>query len=300
MTIYLSAPSKTFLCGEYAVLAGGPGLIVNTQPRFELVAKQSEDTTDTGAVLGIPEGSPAYKWLSQRAPLLNGWEIEFKDPHEGKGGLGASSAQFLLVHSFTSLMQLGWDKQEKLSSRDLWNDFHVLSGRLGSGADLLAQKAGQVALTEVSRQEASGEEWPYADLGFAIFRTGNKVPTHEHLTTILPAHVDHLVVPAREVVEAFDVEPSAVFVKRVRRFSHALIELKLQAPQTLEILSLMQNESWCVAAKGCGAYGADTVMAFYPSSERTEVLRYGEENGLPLVATELDLSRGLEVQFDAR
>lgn len=36
MTIALSAPSKTFLVGEYAVLRGGPALLLNTSPRFRL------------------------------------------------------------------------------------------------------------------------------------------------------------------------------------------------------------------------------------------------------------------------
>ena len=32
----LSAPGKTFLVGEYVALAGGPSIVLATEPRFEL------------------------------------------------------------------------------------------------------------------------------------------------------------------------------------------------------------------------------------------------------------------------
>src|SRR5665213_3933088 len=124
MNIHFSAPSKTFLTGEYAVLCGGPALVLNTSPRFELKAVRGEF-----GVAGIPDGSPASQWIKQRAPLLADWKIEFSDPHQGQGGFGASSAQFLFVHALTTLLQISVSRAvEGLDLPALLADFKVLSG----------------------------------------------------------------------------------------------------------------------------------------------------------------------------
>ncbi len=42
MKVEFSVPCKTFILGEYAVLKGGPGILVGTEPRFILQAKYSD------------------------------------------------------------------------------------------------------------------------------------------------------------------------------------------------------------------------------------------------------------------
>ena len=43
--------------------------------------------------------------MELRSPLIREWNLEFLDPHGGRGGFGASSAQFLFIHAMTTFLQ---------------------------------------------------------------------------------------------------------------------------------------------------------------------------------------------------
>jgi mevalonate kinase len=297
MSLRLSAPSKTFLTGEYAVLAGAPALILNTQPRFELSARKVGLVSDQG-LHGIHSESPAGLWLRQREPLLEGWSLEFKDPHAGRGGFGASGAQFLLVHAFTTLLQSGYDSA-RFVAEDVWNDYQVLTKGSGSGADVLAQLAGSVARVELSPPSAEGEEWPYPEIGFVILRTGRKLATHDHLKSLDRAKLAPLKSLAEKAFETFDTEPSETFLSHVSRYAKALRELEVQSPSTIKMLIPFEEQEWCLVAKGCGAFGEDTALVFYPREARREVMQFCAQQGAEVAATESDLSSGLEVHREA-
>jgi mevalonate kinase len=290
MNINFSAPSKTFLAGEYAVLAGGPALIFNTEPRFTFTAVKGE----TGSVLGIPAGSPAAIWIEQRSPLLKDWKIEFSDPHAGRGGFGASSAQFLFVHALSTLLQISVSRAvEGLDLKALWNDFKVLSGGRASGADLMAQATGGVAL--VHGADTRAEAWPFPDLEFAVLRTGNKVATHQHLQELDRGPLEHLIAPANLVTERFSAGSADKFVQSVQAYSMMLRELHLQAPSSLALLKKIEEQTWCKAAKGCGALGADTLLVFFAREDGDAANRYFADLKLERMPSEL--SEGLQMKW---
>jgi mevalonate kinase len=340
MSLVLSVPSKTYLTGEYAVLVGGSALVLNTGPRFELRASRikaanagnSRDLEKSGAqnrdvaalgdgeVAGIPEGSPAHGWLKQREPLLRDWCLEFVDPHAGRGGFGASGAQFVLVHAFTTLLQMNLEsamigvaqatsntveivhsatKIETnalesvvakidtaimlLDPKDVWNDYRVFS-KQGSGADLLAQMEGHVSIVNMEKCEASSQGWPYKDIGFMIARTGQKIPTHEHLTGLKNDSLQALREPALEAVASFGRDSGVEFARKVKSYAYVLRELGFQSPHTLELLAPIGKQDWCLAAKGCGAFGADTLLLLFAEQAREEALEFLRSRKLELVA----------------
>src|SRR5687767_13724525 len=91
----LSAPSKTFLLGEYVVLRGGPGIVLTTAPRFSLLAKsQIQNKIE---VLGIDLRSPAGKLIQQESDFYKKFNVEFVDSLNGLGAFGASGAPSLLI-----------------------------------------------------------------------------------------------------------------------------------------------------------------------------------------------------------
>jgi len=289
----LSAPSKTFLVGEYAVLHQAPGLVLNTGPRFELEVRPGR-----GLVEGIPDGSPAAKWLEQRRPLLAKWDLSFVDPHRGTGGFGASGAQFLLSHTFTTCLQSSFSKlAEGFGLRDVWHDHQVLSEHRGSGADVLSQFAGGVAKVYVTNGSAQALNWPYPDLGFGILRTHQKVPTHEHLQSLERAPLSLLVPAAHSCVEEFGQGPSELFLSRLRVFSRSLREFQLQAPTTVSLVNVLEQQEWCLMAKGCGALGADTVLFFFPVGQLDKVQVFIKKQSLNMVATHRDLSAGIRMEL---
>lgn len=292
MILTLSVPSKTFLAGEYAVLRQGPALILNTSPRFELVVRRGDFK-----VQGIPEGSPAWRWIGARRPLLENFTVEFRDPHEGKGGLGASGAQFLMVHTLTTFLQSSFSKVlVGAPIVDVWKDHHALSEGLGSGADLLAQNAGWVSRVDMSELRAEALDWPYPELSWSVVRTHQKVPTHDHLKTLDRMAPAVLAIPAAKCVSAFGQATSEVFVGHLKAFAQTLRDLGLHVPSTMTLIQLLERESWCLMAKGCGALGADTVLVLYPTEEREKVNQFMRKQSLFVVATVADLTGGLEMK----
>jgi hypothetical protein len=293
MSFRLSAPSKTFLAGEYAVLSGGPALLLCTSPRFQLHV-----AAGVGRCLGISEGTPAARWLEERRPLLVNYDLEFRDPHDGRGGFGASGAQFLLVHALTTFLQGGFSQIVKGVDRgDLWNDLNVLSNGSGSGADVLALSAGVVARVDVAAREANSLAWPYPDLSFAIVRTREKVPTHEHLAVLDKSRIRDLAPAAFAVTEAFGTAPARTFLEKLRRFALGLRDLGLQTGVCLNMLRLLEEQDWCLAAKGCGAMGADTVLFLYSATEESSVQRFLIAQGWRKEAGVKNLSRGLSMEW---
>ncbi|MGE4132776.1 MAG: hypothetical protein AB7F86_14120 [Bdellovibrionales bacterium] len=293
MKLAFSTPSKTFLVGEYAVLTGAPGLVLNTEPRFELMASRGETHLDI-----FHPNSAAGLWIEQRRPLLEGWRLEFHDPHQRQGGFGASSAQFIAVHCLTTYLQSSFAKiTEVLDYQALWRDHQALTQNRGSGADVLAQLTGDVAYVNVASLETSCRPWPYQEMGFGIVRTHQKIATHEHLMQVDRAAMSLLNRPALAAVEAFGSASSEVFVGRLKQFTNSLKEFSLQAPAALTLIRLFEEQPWCLVAKGCGALGADTVLFLYPMEEKEKMHAFVRKQRLNLVATHSDLSRGLEMKL---
>lgn len=293
MKLRLSCPSKTFLTGEYAAIDGGPALIINTHPRFELTL---EKTGRSDYNIFHPD-SPAGRWIRERAPLLEDWEMKFHDPHEGRGGFGASGAQFVLSHCATTFLQISADKvREGFDLKALWNDFQVLS-RGASGYDVLSQMVGGVAHIEARRWIVQGLAWPFPDLQFLIVRTGRKTQTHRHLASLTPDQVRGLSAISADVCRAFEEADSDLFLTRSQEFSRVLIDRGLTVPSTLERLDELSRQLDLKLARGCGALGADTMLLVFEPSEREEIVGHLRAKGLEIIAENQDISTGLEVDW---
>ena len=112
--IELSVPSKTFLLGEYVVIHGGPALVLTTEPRFTLYALLQK----TQRQIDIHSKSPAGKWIEQHADFYQQYHLQFNDPHQSKGGFGASGAQFILLEALRQ-----YQNGETMDNEDLLKKF---------------------------------------------------------------------------------------------------------------------------------------------------------------------------------
>lgn len=147
----LFVPSKTFLLGEYAVLHGGAALVATTRPEFivdmDFVVRPSSE--------GVRFAGPAGR-LHENLSLSSGLRIQqFLDPHFGKGGFGASSAQYISVYLAPSIDKVSEVHPVPISlarAREMVAQFQTDSHALGngrpSGVDLVAQWLGGMAQVE--------------------------------------------------------------------------------------------------------------------------------------------------------
>lgn len=335
----VKVPGKTFVVGEYLALAGGPSIIVNTAPCFEFSwesgpagrAALQAAGDDRTPIIHHPfhQNSPAGQWLkgavcessSRGARTEN--VIQFKDPFQGRGGLGASTAEFVGAWIFRHWLAhpAEWDKagtivasledrretiaptwkSERVGSsrfRDLLDDYRS-TGAQGSGADLVSQVTGGVAVWDATTDEMRRFRWPFQDLALSLFFTGKKVATHEHLATLTPldegVHTE-MRSWVEDAVQALALEDADRFIASVRGFGKVLDDAGRVADHTRALLEDLADCSGVRAAKGCGAMGSDVLLVLHDRGAGGDLSAFRDAHGLKLVGTDADLwLSGLEL-----
>ncbi|MES2962279.1 MAG: hypothetical protein V4760_00210, partial [Bdellovibrionota bacterium] len=237
-----SVPAKTFLVGEYVALDGGPSIILNTEPRFELVLQPANlgGAGSSGAL--FVGSSPAGRYLAKYPDAFEGEDAEFVDPFKGQGGLGASSAQFALacaVHKgweFVDPSTFDWTELLEEYRSCAWNGV----GSPPSGADLVAQLTGGITFFDGRGAVAGQLDWSFPKLGFTLLRTGSKLPTHEHLKEKNQVPTEALRTLVNEAKKAFDSGNEKLLVDTVDAYGTVLADASLTADRTAALLKGMK------------------------------------------------------------
>ena len=257
MALRLSVPSKTFLLGEYAVLHQHPALVINTKPYFSLTIKKGN-----AELINISEASPAAKFFDDEIETFKHYKIEFHDPYLGRGGFGASSAQFMMLY------QLRFPSHDLLKLMSAYKSYHQCKqGISPSGADVAAQFTGGITLVNPKTATTVSYQWPFSNLSFGLFHTGNKTKTHEHLQQLkisvsLTSHLDEL---TKQGIKAFSINNNEMLVAAVNDYADYLFQNNLTSSHTTILLSDLKKLTWVMAAKGCGALGNDIILVLFSS-----------------------------------
>lgn len=258
-------PGKTFLAGEYLALNQGPALLMTTTSCFEY--SYSDIESNEGFFLH-PE-SPAARYLKRHNFHK---KINWYDPYQNSGGLGASSAQFIGSY-------LACHREVKPQLSQMFRAYmDTEKGRSkvpASGYDVLAQGLNQVVYINKADNVVEVLPWLFESLDFLLIHTGNKVNTHEHLLNFNLPKLEKLF-KLYDVVEcmrdAFKKGSVRLFLTMVNEFSDNLIALSLVAEKTVKILQELKTIPQVLAAKGCGALGADIVLVLFKRQDRDIVL----------------------------
>lgn len=297
MNYSLSVPGKTFLCGEYVALQGGACLLLATEPRFRLKV-----TRGGRAPFPFHADSPAGMFYKKHLTAFEGFSFEFENPY-GSGGFGGSTAEFLLLKAFHDLKAtLQTESQLDLDLKSTLDDFRALHSDVNnppSGADLVAQACGQITAFERRSGKIQVFSWPFPHLSWALFSTGRKLATHDHLRGLSLPPVEHLEEPVHRVWESLMRVSEGQFVIGLNEFARRLAEAKLQDPETLKITGEMQKITGVRVAKGCGAMGVDTVFVLFDVREvhLADILAKAKSMNLVYRASETNLSAGLTKDF---
>lgn len=243
-------PAKTFLLGEYAALSQASAILLTTTPYFELSLIEGDQS------VGIHPLSPAGRFWKAFPRKSLSWY----DPYQARGGLGASSAQFL--GSYWAQCHLRKESPHlasmlKAYEQASWSG----TGLKPSGYDVLAQSQGGCVYIHLQKKVLLSYDWPFEDLSCFLLATGVKVPTHQHLQSItLPASTQELSDLVEEGKEAFDKGHSQQLIQAVNDYHQKLKELNLVAPHSLDFIQRLKHYPEVLALKGCGALGADVIL----------------------------------------
>lgn len=254
-----SVPGKTFLVGEYAVLAGGSCLGLGTSPSFSIVPNANGQT--------FHSESPAGLYLHKKS--IENFAHDFVNPY-GVGGFGASTAEF--IFSYYSNPQA----HKKLS--DVFQNYLSLftdrKEQKPSGADLITQLVGGISHIDLSTAEPTVEKltWDFKDLDFLIYSTGLKVKTHEHLAELDRSLCQDLVIPSQTVIKAFKTYDGQTFTQALSGWSDKLEQMGLAAKPVIELKQYLQKQIPGIFVKPCGALGADVVVILCAKAQKKHVL----------------------------
>lgn len=296
MSLVFSVPGKTFLAGEYLALSGGPTLVFLSQPCFEM-----EVSRGVGGLVGIHPQSPAGLFIAKHQDYFKNFDIQFHDAYSGKGGFGASTAQFLSVYALWLHKEVSQQDMEKiLDFCHLLESYYEVAwngqGQRPSGADLVGQLKGSLTFFEKRQGLISVRNWPFGDIEFHLLHTGNKLATHEHLRTLAEFSSVALEQAFARIREAFEKAQSATFIEGVQAYAQALKDLNFTCAPTLDLLAELRALPGVKAAKGCGALGADVVLVVTGKNQAQALKNYCESKGLSLLSSSDKISQGLQVR----
>ncbi|MBL7689681.1 MAG: hypothetical protein JNJ49_16715 [Bdellovibrionaceae bacterium] len=301
----ISIPAKTFLVGEYLALSGGPSIVVTTAPAFKF-SWLYEDSRSPELNHPFHPESPAGRFLAEMDLKSGRISIEFNDPYRGSGGFGGSTAEFLgawmlsrwlgddavassaaewcvEVRDYRDQVCPVWTSERLGGGRfmDVLDAYAVFEPR-ASGADLVAQVTGGVAIWDRNKQVMRKQVWPFDGLELSLLRTGRKMKTHEHLKTVRPLTVEtqqELELWVQDAVQAFAFADADRLIAAVRGVGKTLEAQGLVAEHTLQALRDLADVTGVRAAKGCGAMGADVVAVLHDPSALPALVELCREHG---------------------
>ncbi|KHD89967.1 MAG: hypothetical protein OM95_00045 [Bdellovibrio sp. ArHS] len=296
MSLVFSVPGKTFIAGEYLALQEGPTLVFLSQPYFELEVNRGR-----GSLGSIHPDSPAGLFTRKHQDYFSQFDLVFKDPYAGKGGFGASTAQFLGAYALWLYQEASQQDMEKLLDfKHLLEAYYEVAwkgeGQRPSGADLVGQLKGALTFFEKRQGLISVKSWPFTDLEMHLLHTGNKVATHEHLKNLKTFDVTDLEKSFAAIRASFEDHDSAAFIAGITSYGEALKKLGFTCNETLFLLNEIQQIPGVMTAKGCGALGADVVLVITRKNESEHLAQFCQSRRLSLTASSQKIANGLQVR----
>ncbi|PWY54194.1 hypothetical protein DGG96_18135 [Legionella qingyii] len=255
-------PAKTFLLGEYAAVAEASAFVLTTSPCFELTLTKQEKPS------GIHPESPAGRWWQQQNLEQS---LLWNDPYAGRGGLGASSAQFLASYLASCFVNNTIPDLKQMINA-YYESSWTGKGLRPSGYDVIAQSQQGCVYINKQHKVIKSYDWPFHDLSFFLIHTGVKLATHHHLQdTALPDQIDFLSLLVDEAKQAFQQANSQKLIMTINSYHQKLAELNLVAEHSSKLISEFKKYSEILAIKGCGALGAD-VLLLITSTNNAQIL----------------------------
>ena len=268
----MQVPSKTFLLGEYLAMQGGPAMMALTAPCFSLNPHQRLH----------PDCMASRLWRDYKGGDCD-WGLT--DPYHGKGGLGASSAEFVLAYQ----QIFPKAQQNHVHLRDIFLKYVDENARQKpSGYDVMAQM--HQGLLWVQGAHVESLTWSFEHLGFILVHTGKKLKTHEHLFNgQWTLDVEQLSQHVQQATQALKNQDDDLFVQSIHHFHQALCESHLVAQHSLDLLHQLSMNLPILASKGCGAMGADVLLLVMNVQDMPKVERYLQQEKFDILATHQQL-----------
>ena len=221
--IEISCPAKTFIIGEYAVLDGGPAIVLNTSPRFTCRIQKNS----AAPAIDLAENSPAGQWVRKRTQDFQSVQLEWSSHCGQQGGLGFSSAQFNILYAYSFILREG--HIDHITPKEVWRSYRSLKfeGFIPSGADIITQWVGGVTIFEQSPLSVETLTSSLPDLDCLVLRTGEYFETYKYLKSFELGDVSDLKKISESAVSAMKQKNESDFISAIKDYRQVLKKKKL-------------------------------------------------------------------------
>lgn len=245
----VSIPGKAFLFGEYAALKGAPAVIACFAPEFAFYPSDSiKNPFHPDSIAG-------------RYFVAHPLATEFHDPFFGKGGMGASSAEFI------GLIKQAEPELDAWQIRDRYFEFAAQAKR-PSGYDVLAQahgKAGDLVYVHANQKELHTDLQLPRGCALHIFHTNKKLPTHVHLDNLQfefeTSAFDSITENAVKLLQLDGNGDPKLLGSLMNHFDEVLNKFGFVARHTRDYVDALKGLPNVLGVKGSGAMGSDLILA---------------------------------------
>jgi hypothetical protein len=235
--------------------------------------------------------SPAGRYAHQEQEFFKNWDAEFSDPHEGRGGFGASTAQIALLQGFKEGYEtLRSQSQFDFDLRRLHRQYLQLahtpgSGTLPSGADLLAQFQGGLVEINFETAKIQRQSWPFPQWQVLFFATGSKLATHEHLQQLHEPDLSSLRQIYHRAMAALANQVAAEFAQAFGDYQQNLFNNGWESESTGHFIKQINQLEGVVGSKGCGAMGSDVIAVLVETQAQGHCVSALQQLGLTFVGS---------------
>lgn len=281
---------------------GGRGIILLTPLKFSLRLLPGQPPF----LSGVKRASPASNFYQKHKEVFKNFRISFFDPYRssafkrkftnhfpGKtditctGGFGGSSAQFTLLYkAYLKLKNQEFYIKKFLG--EFWEASQAINARYKpSGADIISQYNNSHILYDSKNRTFKTICINFKKIGIAIFKTGVKISTHEHLSNLVNLDFSNLISHANKAADVFlkfDKTREDFFISEladnVNEFYNEALKLGIVIDSTQKWINALMNIDGVKAAKGCGALLADSIIILFDIEKKEEIFSKAKKLGL--------------------
>src|SRR5690606_25993896 len=141
-------------------------------------------------------------------------------------------------------------------------------------------------------------DWPFNNLSFILIKSAEKIPTHTHLQDLKQIPEAEIRACVQKVLKSLEEHNERLFVEGIRENFVALSQAGLVAPSAQKSIEKLLGHEYVLAAKGCGALGADVFCAIVKTEHLPQFVNFAASEEMNIIATESSLSHGIEVKAD--
>lgn len=262
--------------GEYSVLFGGDAILLATDPQFSLTYDRSNETK----LCNVNKHSPAYEFYLSNLKHFVNLNISFVDPYSESGGFGASSAQFTLLYKlYLDITDNVFDISNFLLSYKALHSSKISP----SGADCVLQYYNRNVFFNASNKTVEFFDLNFPNLDTLTFKTNIKISTHQHIknmNSIDTSELQDLTSQTKTYIISKDENGVAA---NVSAFFKTLDKMHLVHENTKNIIEKLLKVNGVLAAKGCGAMSADTIIVIFEKAKKRQIISMIYASGLPLI-----------------